>query len=236
MIIYPAIDLKDGNAVRLVQGRMEDETIFSTAPHEVAKKWEDSGFKYIHVVDLNGAVDGKPRNIYSVSKIIKSVKVPIQLGGGVRDIKTAEAWIEAGVSRVIVGTIAVKKPKLVEEMCEKFPGKIALGLDAKDGMVVTDGWIKKSHTPAIELAKRFEGFGVCAIIYTDISHDGLMEGPNFEGTVKIAESTKIPVICSGGISNVDDIKKFKETGKVAGCVIGRALYDGEINPAEALAV
>ena len=236
MIIYPAIDLKDGNAVRLLQGRMDDETIFSTSPHEVAKKFEENGFKWIHVVDLNGAIDGKPKNIYSVSKIIKSVKIPIQLGGGVRDVKTAEAWIEAGVSRIVVGTIAISKPKLVEEMCHKFPGKIALGIDAKDGMVATDGWVKKSHTPALELAQTMADIGIAAIIYTDISRDGLMSGPNFEGTIKMAEATKIPLIASGGISTVDDVKNYKESGKISGCIIGRALYDGAITAPDVLAL
>lgn len=236
MIIFPAIDLKDGNAVRLLQGRMEDETIFSTAPSEVAKKFEQSGFKWIHVVDLNGAVDGRPKNIYAVSKIIKSVNIPIQLGGGVRDIKTAEAWMEAGVSRIVVGTIAVSKPKLVSEMCNKFPGRIAVGIDAKDGMVATDGWLKNSKTPALELAKQMQDYGISAIIYTDISRDGLMSGPNFEGTVAIAEATKIPVIASGGISNIEDVRRYKESGKVTGCIIGRAIYDGAINAPEVLAV
>jgi len=236
MIIYPAIDLKDGNAVRLLQGRMDEETIFSTSPHEVAKKFQEEGFEWIHVVDLNGAVDGKPKNIYFVSKIIKSVNIPIQLGGGVRDVKTAEAWIEAGVSRIVVGTIAVNKPKVVKEMCLAFPGKIALGIDAKDGMVATHGWVKKTKVKALDLAKKFEDIGVCAIIYTDINRDGLMGGPNFETTHKMAETVNVPVIASGGISAIEDLRKFKSEGKVEGCIVGRALYDGAFSANQALAV
>ena len=236
MIIFPAIDLKDGNCVRLVQGRMDDETIFNLNPSEQAKKFEEAGFKWIHVVDLNGAIEGRPKNIYSVQKIIKSVKVPIQLGGGVRDIKTAEAWIEAGVSRIIVGTIAVKKPKIVQEMCKLFPGKIAVGLDANEGKVAINGWIKKTKTPAVDVAKKFEDAGISAIIYTDISRDGLLEGANVEETVKLAEAVRIPIIASGGVTNLADVQAYKNSGKISGVVIGRALYDNKFTPAEVLGI
>jgi phosphoribosylformimino-5-aminoimidazole carboxamide ribotide isomerase len=236
MIIYPAIDLKDGNCVRLVQGRMDEETVFSTNPAEQAKLFETAGFKWVHVVDLNGALEGKPKNIYSVQKIIKSVKIPIQLGGGVRDVKTASAWIEAGVSRIVVGTIAINKPKVVREMCQAFPGKIAVGLDANEGMVATHGWIKKTTTPAAEVAKRLEDVGIAAIIYTDISRDGLLEGANVEETVKLAESVNIPIIASGGVTSIEDVKAYKDSGKISGIVIGRALYDKRFTPAEVLAV
>ncbi len=235
MNIYPAIDLKDGNCVRLLQGKMDEETVFSNSPAEQAKKWADSGFNWIHVVDLNGAIEGKPKNIYSVQKIIREVQVPVQLGGGVRDIKTAEAWIEAGVSRVILGTVALEKPEIVRELCKSHPGKIALGIDAREGMVATHGWVQTSETTATDLAKSFEDIGIAAIIYTDIARDGLMEGPNVEETLKLAESVSIPVIASGGVSKMDDINALKESGKLEGVVVGRALYDGVITPQELLA-
>lgn len=235
MNIYPAIDLKDGNCVRLVQGKMDEETVFSINPAAQAKKWADAGFKWIHVVDLNGAIEGKPKNIYSVQKIIREVKVPVQLGGGVRDMKTAEAWIEAGVSRVILGTLALEKPEIVRELCKAHAGKIALGIDARAGMVATHGWLKTSTTSATDLAKSFEDAGIAAIIYTDISRDGLMEGPNVEETVKLAEAVSIPVIASGGVSKMDDIIALRSSGKLEGVVVGRALYDGVIKPEELLA-
>lgn len=235
MIIYPAIDLKDGNCVRLVQGRMDEETVFSSNPAEQAHKWEDAGFKWIHVVDLNGAVEGRPKNIHAVQKIIRAVKTPVQLGGGVRDMKTAQAWIEAGVSRVIVGTLALEKPEVVKELCKMYPNKIALGIDARGGKVATHGWLKTSETNAIDLAKSFEQAGIAAIIYTDISRDGLLEGPNIDETVKMAESVSIPVIASGGVSKLADVQAMRETGKLQGVIIGRALYDGIITPAELLA-
>lgn len=235
MNIYPAIDLKDGNCVRLLQGKMDEETVFSTSPAEQAKKWAEAGFNWIHVVDLNGAIEGKPKNIYSVQKIIREVKVPVQLGGGVRDIKTAEAWIEAGVSRVILGTVALEKPQVIRELCKSHPSKIALGIDARGGMVATHGWLKTSETTATDLAKSLEDAGIAAIIYTDIARDGIMEGPNVEETLKLAEAVSIPVIASGGVSKMDDIVALRESGKLEGVVVGRALYDGVITPAELLA-
>lgn len=236
MIIYPAIDIKDGNCVRLIQGKMEEATIFSVEPAKQARSWEEKGFKWIHVVDLNGAVEGKPRNIYAVQKIIHAVKVPVQLGGGIRDSQTAESWLEAGVSRIILGTIAIEAPKIVTELCKRFPGKVAVGIDAEEGLVATRGWIRKTKTTALDLAKQFEDAGVVALIYTDIARDGLLGGPNIDETVKIAEHVKIPVILSGGISSVEDVKKVKETGKIAGVVVGRALYSGAIDPTEVLSV
>lgn len=236
MIIYPAIDIKDGNCVRLKQGKMDQETVFSVEPVKQAKAWEAAGFGWIHVVDLNGAVEGKPRNIYAVRKIVEAVKVPVQLGGGIRDVQTAEAWIEAGVSRIILGTIAIEAPKVVAELCAKFPGQIAVGIDAKGGMVATRGWVKKTKTKAVDLAKKLEDIGVCAIIYTDIERDGVMEGPNLPETLELAKSVKIPVILSGGVSSIDDVRQIKETNLIQGIVIGRALYDGAIDHAALMAV
>ena len=236
MIIYPAIDIKDGNCVRLRQGRMDEETVFSVEPAKQAKIWEDFGFKWIHVVDLNGAIEGKPKNIYAVQKIIHSVHVPVQLGGGIRSIETADAWIEAGVSRLILGTAAMESPDIITELCKHHPGKIAIGIDAKKGFVATRGWIKKTRTKAVDLAKRLEDKGVCAIIYTDIAKDGLLGGPNLEETVKLAESIKIPVILSGGIADIEDVRKVKASGVIAGIVVGRALYSETINVADLLAV
>ena len=234
MIIYPAIDLKDGNCVRLVQGRMDEETVFSTNPAEQAKEWEDAGFEWIHVVDLNGAIEGKPQNIYSVQKIKRAVKIPVQLGGGVRDIKTAEAWLAAGVSRIVLGTVALEKPNIVAELCQTHPGQIAIGIDAMNGMVATHGWVNVTDTKAVDLAKSFTGSGVSAIIYTDIAKDGAMEGVNVEETVKLAEAVDIPVIASGGVSSMDDINALRDSGKIAGCVVGRALYDNVLTPEELL--
>lgn len=234
MIIYPAIDIKDGNCVRLKQGRMEDETIFSVEPHKQAKKFEDAGFKWVHVVDLNGAVEGKPKNIYAVQKIIHAVKIPVQLGGGIRSIETADAWIEAGVSRLILGTVAIESPHIVKELCKKYPGKIAVGIDAKKGFVATRGWLKKTKTRALDLAKQLADDGVAAIIYTDIDRDGLLGGPNIAETVELANAVKIPVILSGGISNIEDVRKVKETGRIEGVVIGRALYSGALDTTELL--
>lgn len=236
MIIYPAIDIKDGNCVRLKQGKMDEETVYSIEPANQAKIWQDKGFQWIHVVDLNGAIDGKPRNVFAVSKIVRTVKTPIQLGGGIRDVTTAEAWIEAGVSRLVLGTVAIEAPQVVTELCKKFPGKIAVGIDAKNGMVATRGWIKKTKVKALDLAKKFEDQGIFAIIYTDIARDGLLEGPNLEETLVMADSVKIPFILSGGVSTTADVSKIKDTGKIQGVIIGRALYTGGIKPEEVLAL
>lgn len=234
MNIYPAIDLKDGNCVRLLQGKMDEETVFSTSPADQAKSFEDAGYKWIHVVDLNGAIEGKPQNIYSVQKIIRAVNVPVQLGGGVRDIKTAEAWLEAGVSRVILGTVALEKPEVITELCRLYPGKIAVGIDARDGMVATHGWVNVTDTKAVDLAKRFEDDGVAAIIYTDIAKDGAMQGVNVDETVALADAVSIPVIASGGVSSMDDINALRETGKIEGAIVGRAIYDGVLTAEDLL--
>ncbi len=236
MILYPAIDIKDGNCVRLKQGKMSEETVYSVEPAKQAKEWEKAGFKWIHVVDLNGAVDGKPRNVFAVSKIVRSVNIPVQLGGGIRDIETAESWFEAGVSRVILGTVAIEAPKIVDELCAAFPGKIAIGIDANKGFVATRGWVKKTKTKALDLAKKYEDKGVAAIIYTDIEKDGLLGGPNLAATAEIAEAVKIPVILSGGVTNINDLKAIKENPKISGAIIGRALYSGTITPEEALSI
>jgi phosphoribosylformimino-5-aminoimidazole carboxamide ribotide isomerase len=237
MILYPAIDLKDGKCVRLLRGEMEQATVFSDKPYEQAKRFEEAGFHWLHLVDLNGAFEGKPVNAKAVSAILTNVNMLTQLGGGIRDINTISMWLEAGINRVILGTIALKNPNLVVQACRTFPDQIAVGIDAKAGMVATDGWAKVSEMPAIDLALKFEDAGVAAIIYTDINRDGAMEGPNIEETAKLAERLSTPVILSGGISKLADLSAVKEqqASGIEGIIIGRALYDGSITPREALA-
>lgn len=237
MNLYPAIDLKDGNCVRLLRGEMDKATIFSNSPADQAASFEEQGFSWLHLVDLNGAFEGKPVNKEAVTSILKRVNLPVQLGGGIRDMQMIETWLDAGISRVILGTIALHEPILVKEACSNFPGKICVGIDAKNGMVAVDGWAKVTQVSAIEMATRFEDCGVAAIIYTDISKDGAMQGPNFEETAGLAQQLSTPVIASGGISSVDDIKRYKaiaDTG-IDGCILGRALYEKAILPSEALA-
>lgn len=236
MILYPAIDIKDGKCVRLLRGKMEDVTVFSDAPHDQAKRFEKEGFHWLHLVDLNGAFEGKPVNAKVVSSILQNVNMLTQLGGGIRDIETIDAWLGAGVNRVILGTIALKNPALVRQACRAYPDQIAVGIDAKDGFVATDGWSKLSHIPAVELALKFEDAGVAAIIYTDIHRDGAMEGPNIEETEKLAERLTTPVILSGGISKLADLEaiKARKVPGITGVIIGRALYDGSIMASEAL--
>lgn len=231
MIIFPAIDLKDGKCVRLQKGDMDKVTIFNDNPAAQAKIFEEQGFSWVHIVDLNGAFAGKPVNIEPVKEILKSVKIPLQLGGGIRDIETAASWIESGIKRIIIGTAALKNPEFVKEACKKFPGKIAVGIDAKGGMVATEGWAETSSITVIELAKKFEDAGVAAIIYTDISRDGMLTGADVEGTKKLAEAISIPVIASGGISSNADIEAIRSIEKygVEGVITGRALYDGRID-------
>lgn len=238
MIIYPAIDLKDGKCVRLHKGDMESETIYNDNPGAQAKAWAMAGFSWIHVVDLNGAVDGKPVNETAVQSILSSVDLPIQLGGGIRTIEQVDAWIMAGVSRVILGTSAVKNPELVWTSCDLFPGQIAVGIDARQGRVAIDGWTKDSGLSAVDLARQFEDAGVCALIYTDIDRDGTGTGLNMEETLKIAQSVRIPVIASGGVGSLMDVQNVKsaENQNVHGMIIGKALYDGRINAREALAL
>jgi len=227
--IYPAIDLKDGNCVRLLQGDMDKDTVFNNNPAQQAQSFEQAGFKYLHLVDLNGAVEGKPVNKQVVQDIIAAVNIPIQLGGGIRDYDTAKQWLDAGISRVILGTAAVKNPNLVVELCSDFPDQIVVGIDAKNGEVATEGWYEGSGIDAIELAKKFEGNGVAAIIYTDISRDGMMGGVNIQATVKLAEAINIPVIASGGVSCNKDIEQLIDTNIISGVITGRALYEGKID-------
>lgn len=238
MILFPAIDLKDGNCVRLIKGEMDQATVFNESPANQAKQFEDQGFEYLHIVDLNGAFAGEPVNGGAVDEILASIKMPTQLGGGIRDLKTIEMWLEKGISRVILGTVAVKDPELVIEACKKFPGKIAVGIDAKDGFVAVEGWAEVSELSVIELAKKFENAGVAAIIYTDIARDGILAGLNMKSTVELANAVSIPVIASGGLASIEDIHELKkpENAILEGAISGRALYDGRLDPAEALAV
>lgn len=238
MIIYPAIDLKDGLCVRLYKGDMEKETVYNDNPAAQAREWQKAGFQWIHVVDLNGAVDGYPINIQAVQDIIAAVDIPIQLGGGIRQLNQIGTWLDAGVSRVILGTAAVKNPGLVFDACRLFPGKIAVGLDARGDRVAIDGWTKDSPEDIFTTAKNFEDAGVSAIIYTDITRDGTGEGLNMDMTVKLAQSVKIPVIASGGVGSIEDVKAVRAATQhgVDGVIIGKALYDGRISPVDALGV
>lgn len=238
MLLIPAIDLKDGRCVRLRQGRMDDETIFSDDPVEVAGRWVEAGARRLHLVDLNGAFAGEPVNGEIVQAIAKKYPdLPIQIGGGIRSAETIEAYLKAGVQWVIIGTKAVKEPEFVTEMCKRFPGHIIVGLDAKDGRVATDGWAEVSEVMAVDLAKRFANDGVEAIVYTDISRDGMMQGVNVEATAKLAEEGGIPVIASGGVTNMDDLKRLAEVADkgILGAITGRAIYEGTLDVAEAQA-
>lgn len=238
MILFPAIDLKDGKCVRLIKGEMDQATVFNDSPANQAKQFEDQGFEYLHIVDLNGAFAGEPVNGGAVDEILATIKMPTQLGGGIRDLKTIEAWLDKGISRVILGTVAVKDPELVIEACKAFPGQIAVGIDAKDGFVAVEGWAEVSELSVIDLAKKFENAGVAAIIYTDIARDGILAGLNMKSTVELANAVFIPVIASGGLASIDDIHDLNkpENAILEGAISGRALYDGRLDPAEALAV
>ena len=238
MLIIPAIDLKDGQCVRLRQGLMDDSTVFGDNPVDFAKQWVDQGCRRLHLVDLNGAFEGKPVNGEVVTEIAKAFpKLPIQIGGGIRSGDTIEHYLQAGVNYVIIGTKAVKEPEFVAEMCQQFPGHIIVGLDAKEGLVATDGWAEVSDVKATELAKHFEKDGVSAIVYTDIARDGMMQGVNVEATVSMAQASKIPVIASGGITNMDDIKALSAQSHhgIMGAITGRAIYEGTLNVKEAQA-
>ena len=235
MILYPAIDLKDGQAVRLVHGDMEQTTVFNDNPAAQARAFQDAGCTWLHLVDLNGAFAGTPVNADPVEQILRDCTVPAQLGGGIRDMATIEAWVEKGLARVILGTVAVENPELVCEAARAFPGKIAVGLDARNGRVATRGWAEETDIMVTDLAKSFEDDGVCAIIYTDINRDGAMGGPNIEATEALARAVSIPVIASGGVSSLADLKALKATGVISGAISGRALYDGAIDLQEALA-
>jgi len=236
MNLYPAIDLKDGNCVRLLHGDMDKATVFSDSPATQAKAFEDAGFEWLHVVDLNGAFAGQPVNKAAVEGILDAITLPVQLGGGIRDMATIDMWLEAGISRVILGTIALRNPQLVKDACKRHPGKIAVGIDARGGKVAVEGWAETSDMLAVDLAKQFEDAGVAAIIYTDIGRDGAMQGPNFEETATLAASVSIPIILSGGMSSLEDVKTLcTYAGKgIEGAILGRSLYDGAIKPADAL--
>ena len=235
MILYPAIDIKDGKCVRLLKGDMNKETIFNHSPKNQAKQFEELGCEWIHLVDLNGAFEGLPVNHKAVNVILDSVKVPVQLGGGIRSIKTIENWINQGLSRVILGTAAINDPNLVELAAREFPNKIAVGIDAKNGFVATEGWANTTAITALELAKNLEGVGVCSIIYTDINRDGVMKGPNIEQTEIIANSVSIPVIASGGISSIKDLQNLKNSkAELNGVISGRAIYDKILKIDEAI--
>ncbi|MFN7009852.1 MAG: 1-(5-phosphoribosyl)-5-[(5-phosphoribosylamino)methylideneamino]imidazole-4-carboxamide isomerase [Allorhizobium sp.] len=238
MILFPAIDLKDGQCVRLKLGDMEQATVYNTDPAAQAKAFEDQGFEWLHVVDLNGAFAGESVNGAAVDAILKATKNPVQLGGGIRSLEHIENWLDRGLSRVILGTVAVRDPALVIEACRQFTGKIAVGIDAKGGKVAVEGWAEASELGVIELAKKFEGAGVSAIIYTDIDRDGILTGINWESTLSLADAVSIPVIASGGLASLDDIRRMlkPDAAKLEGAITGRALYDGRIDPAEALAL
>ena len=238
MIIIPAIDIKNGKCVRLLQGDMEKETIFSNAPYEMALKWEKKGAEIIHIVDLDGAIEKTPKNLNTIKKILKTVKVPIQLGGGIRDMHTIAKYIEIGVSKIIIGTEAIKNPNLVKEACKEFPKKIIVGIDAKNGFVAIEGWTEITKITATKLAKSFENFGVYAINFTDIDKDGMQSGPNILETKKLAQDLSIPVVASGGVSNIEDIKNLLSIEKygVTGVISGRALYEGTLLLEDAIKV
>jgi len=239
MIIIPAIDIKEGRCVRLRQGRMEDETIFSEDPVEVAERWIEAGAKRLHIVDLDGAVSGAPRNVDIIQSITSNhPDIPVQVGGGIRDEDTVQDYLNAGVQYVIIGTRAVTAPHFVNDLCLEFPNHIIVGLDAKDGKVAIDGWSKLSHHDVIDLAQHFEADGVAAIVFTDVRRDGMMQGLNVESTVELAEAIHIPVIASGGVTNIDDIKRLCSTDEegIIGAIVGRALYEGTIDLEEAQAI
>ena len=238
MILFPAIDLKDGQCVRLKLGDMEQATVYNADPAAQAKAFEEQGFEWLHVVDLNGAFAGRSVNGEAVEAILKATKNPVQLGGGIRTLDHIESWLAKGLARVILGTVAVRDPELVRQACKEFPGKVAVGIDARGGKVAVEGWAEASTLGAIELAKKFEGAGVAAIIYTDIDRDGVLAGINWEATIALADAVSIPVIASGGLASIADIVRMTmpDAQKLEGAISGRALYDGRIDPAEALAV
>lgn len=238
MILFPAIDLKDGQCVRLRLGDMDQATVFNDNPAAQAKSFEDQGFQYLHVVDLNGAFAGESVNGAAVEAILEAVDFPVQLGGGIRTLAHIEGWLEKGLARVILGTVAVRDPELVKAACKAFPGQVAVGIDARGGFVAVEGWAETSELSVIELARRFEGAGVAAIIYTDIDRDGVLAGINWPSTLELARATSIPVIASGGLASMDDIERMTKADAqiLEGAISGRALYDGRIDSREALAL
>ncbi|MDV7270229.1 1-(5-phosphoribosyl)-5-[(5-phosphoribosylamino)methylideneamino]imidazole-4-carboxamide isomerase [Thioclava sp. A2] len=235
MILYPAIDLKDGQCVRLLHGEMDKATVFGDDPAAQAAKFEAAGCEWVHLVDLNGAFAGEPVNAAAVEAILARIKVPAQLGGGIRNMDTIERWISKGLSRVILGTVAVENPDLVREAAREFPGKVAVGIDARGGRVATKGWAEETDVLVTDLAKSFEDAGVSAIIYTDIMRDGAMTGPNIEATEALARAVEIPVIASGGVSSLPDLIALRDTGVISGAISGRAIYDGALDLQAALA-
>ena len=238
MILFPAIDLKEGLAVRLEQGDMARATIFHRDPAAQARAFEQQGFEYLHVVDLDGAFAGKPMNAAAVDRILEMISIPVQLGGGVRDTATVESWLEKGIDRVIIGTAAVRDPAMVKTAAKAFAGRVAVGLDARDGWVSVEGWAQTSQLTVLEIARRFEDAGVAAIIFTDIARDGLLKGLNLDATIALAEEISIPVIASGGLASIEDVKAMlmPRAKKLAGAIAGRALYDGRLDTAKALAL
>ncbi len=238
MILFPAIDLKNGEAVRLEQGDMARATVFNRDPAEQARLFAAQGFEYLHIVDLDGAFAGKPLNSAAVERILAMVKIPVQLGGGIRDRVRIEGWLDKGVARVIIGTAAVRDPALVKDAAKSFPGRVAVGLDARDGKVAVEGWAKSSELTALDIAQRFEDAGVAAIVYTDIARDGMLRGLNLDATVALADAVSIPVIASGGFAALDDVHALlaPRAHRLAGAIVGRALYDGRLDAAVALAL
>ena len=245
LTLYPAIDLKDGACVRLKRGAMDQATVYATDPAAQARAWQDAGFAWLHVVDLNGAFAGKAVNAAAVAAILAAARVPVQLGGGIRDMAGIEAWLAAGVRRVILGSAAVKTPELVRAACRAFPGRVAVGIDAREGFVATEGWAETSTLSALDLARRFEDAGVAAIIYTDIARDGMLSGLNLAQPAELARRVAIPVIASGGVGSLDDLAALRNVvageawavgTRIEGVIVGRALYDGRIDPAAALAL
>jgi phosphoribosylformimino-5-aminoimidazole carboxamide ribotide isomerase len=238
VILFPAIDLKDGKCVRLKQGEMDSATIYNDDPAAQAAAFEAQGFEWLHVVDLNGAFKGESVNSAAVGAILKATRNPVQLGGGIRTLEQIEDWLDRGLARVILGTVAVRDPDLVKQACKAFPGKIAVGIDARGGKVAVEGWAEASSLGVIELARKFEGAGVAAIIYTDIDRDGILTGINWDATIDLADAVSIPVIASGGLASIADIVRMTmpDATRLEGAISGRALYDGRIDPAEALAI
>lgn len=239
LTLYPAIDLKDGQCVRLRRGAMDDATVYSSDPAAQARTWQDAGFSWVHVVDLNGAFAGRPVNASAVAAVLGAVTIPVQLGGGIRDMAGIERWLAAGIRRVILGSAAVKDPALVRTACRSFPDRIVVGIDARDGKVAAEGWAETSAISASELARSFEGAGVAAIVYTDISRDGMLSGINIEQTVALAAAVSVPVIASGGVGTLGDLVELRRAAagtRIQGVIIGRALYDGRIDPKQALSV
>jgi len=238
MILFPAIDLKEGLAVRLQQGDIARATVFHRDPAAQARAFEMQGFEYLHIVDLDGAFAGKPVNAGAVDRILETISIPVQLGGGIRDTANVEAWLEKGVTRVIIGTAAVRDPFFVRQVARDYPGRVAVGLDARDGKVAVEGWAKTAELSALDIARRFEDVGVAAIIFTDVARDGMLKGLNLDATIALADAISIPVIASGGLASIDDVRALLEprARKLEGAIAGRALYDGRLDAAEALSL